>query len=334
MDRRITEEIRIQVEGAVDRAMDRRFEDFRHLWLQGHGLANFALTFGTAAARRGITSAGRSGYWRNLEGQPNVVYRFNATGQPMQGKDIICRYAQHLERFAEYMPVQVPDLGGVPVMETLSEHVGNTIIRWLETPNARFLWVDGLLSDPQDGVLPRLSMQICHSASAAGLPVVLFFRRRFYSFQTEGLLTAEDAGLIALLYSLILQFVNLLPNNFPARSNLSQEMFRRLDGSLESAEPALQILEALLDHAPQALVCAIDGLERLETPATKGALTRLVEILRSPSAGRRFKILFTTTKTSGVLPEMLNVREQVLIRRPTRSTAAGRALGGLEVEDL
>ncbi|KAI0149790.1 hypothetical protein F4776DRAFT_672023 [Hypoxylon sp. NC0597] len=311
MERDIEEKIRVMVE----RAVDRKFDEFRNLWLQGHDFANFAQTFG-AAARRESTLAGGSGL------------RWNDRGEPMQTKEEVYMYAQHLERFAKYLPVHYPDVGDIPVFAALSENVGQALLQWLESPGSRFLWVDDLLTDPQDGVLTRMSMQICNNASASQLPVALFFRRSYYSFRRENYMSAEHAGLIALLYSLILQLINVLPDSFRARPALSEETFWGLDGSLRSVQPALQILGSLLDYSTQALICVIDGLERLESSATIGAIAQLVDILRYQSRGRRFKVLFTTVGTSEVLRIKLSISEQVLASRSTRNTRGARLPGG------
>ncbi|OTA64067.1 hypothetical protein K449DRAFT_393904 [Hypoxylon sp. EC38] len=317
MDRNIEEEIRIMVE----RAVDRKFEEFRDLSLRSHGFANFARTFG-ATARRESTLADSSGF-RQID-----------RTEPMQTREEVYKSAQHLERFAKYLPAQYPAVGDIPVFAALSENVGQALLQWLELPGSTFLWVDDLLTDPQDGVLTRMSMQICNNASAARLSVAVFFRRSYYSFRTECSMSAEHAGLIALLYSLILQLINVLPDNFRPRPALSEETFGRLDGSLASAEPALQVLDSLLDYAPRALICVIDGLERLESPATIGAIAQLVNILRYQSRARRFKVLFTTIGTSEVLCRKLNISEQVLASRNIPSTGGGLFPEGVSVREL
>ncbi|KAI0837579.1 hypothetical protein F5Y06DRAFT_297436 [Hypoxylon sp. FL0890] len=312
MDHSIREEIRTEVE----RALDRKFAEFLDLWHQGHhATGNFAQMFGRRARRESTLAGG---------------LQFGRTGRElMQTKEEVYEYAQHLERFAHYLPIDVPDLGGLPVFASLSENVGEALIRWLEAPGSQFLWVDDLLTDPQNGVLTRMSMQICENASAARLPVVLFFRRDHYCFRQGSSMSAEHAGLIALLYSLILQFINLLPDSFRSRPTLTDETFRCLDGGLLSVLTALDILDNLLDHAPTALICVIDGLERLEMPYTMAAIEQLVFMLRRQSEGRRFKVLFTTIGTSEVLSSEMNVREQVLANRTTLGRAGGRLSGDM-----
>ncbi|KAI1137184.1 hypothetical protein F5Y05DRAFT_419658 [Hypoxylon sp. FL0543] len=303
MDQSIREEIRTQVE----RAVDRKFEEFRNTWLQGrHSYADFSQTFGTTA-RRESTLADSSVHGRTERGE-----------LLMQTKEQVYEYAQHLERYAIYLPDPDSTHEDTPVFAHLSDNVGDALIRWLEMPGSRFLWVDDLPTDPQNGVLTTMSMQICSNAFAAGLPVVLFFRRSHYSFQPQLYISAEHAGMLALLYSLILQFINLLPSSFQPKPALSEETFRRLDGSIANFEPALQILDSLLDHAPLALICVIDGLEELETPVTVDAIGQLVNTLRKQSEGRRFKVLFTTTGKSYVLSRELPSREQVPANRTPR----------------
>ncbi|OKL62445.1 hypothetical protein UA08_02574 [Talaromyces atroroseus] len=76
---------------------------------------------------------------------------------------------------------------------------------------------------------------------------------------------SKKDGLIALIYSLIRQLIELAPPMLNCDSNcdLSGERFRRLDGTIGSLADALSILDTLLHYKPPVLFCVIDSLDVL-----------------------------------------------------------------------
>lgn len=173
------------------------------------------------------------------------------------------------------------------------------------------------MDDSPNVDLFRMTVKVCNEATAARIPVVLFFRRSGYHFQT-GAMSSQNAGMIALLYSLIMQFINLLPESFQSTPILSRETFRCLNGSLSSVDTALEILDNLMALAPPALVCVIEGVGRLENSETMIPIAKLVNMLRSHGQGRRLKVLFTTFGASYVLGRKMDIQERVQTTRMTR----------------
>ncbi|KAI1761649.1 hypothetical protein GGR53DRAFT_469083 [Hypoxylon sp. FL1150] len=59
-----------------------------------------------------------------------------------------------------------------------------------------------------------------------------------------------------------------------------------------------------------ALVCVIDGMERLESRETMESIALLVNMLRNHSSGHIFKGLFTTLGSSYVLGKKMDLGER------------------------
>ncbi|XXH05540.1 Vacuolar protein sorting-associated protein atg6 [Hypoxylon texense] len=249
-------------------------------------------------------------------------------------RDEMCEYSERLKEFAEYLPSQLSAVSDAPRRPYIPEEVVRSLRVWIEAGDSRFLWVEGPGEDSQNEDLSRMATQIWTSSSAARIPVVLFFRRSHYSFQARFSMSVQQAGLIALLYSLITQFINLLPEDFPGPSKLARDKFERLDGSFASIDAALEILDSLLGLAPPALVCVINGLERLESRETMVGIALLVNMLRRQSGGRRFKILFTTLGSSYVLGKKMDIRERVLATRMNQGRAGSFLPGAASIGDV
>ncbi|KAI2622557.1 hypothetical protein GGR54DRAFT_599023 [Hypoxylon sp. NC1633] len=250
-------------------------------------------------------------------------------------REKICENSQYLQGFAEYLPTQVSDAVNSLGPPAIPEEVVLALRLWIESENTRFLWVEGPAEDMYNADLSKMAMQICNNASTARIPTVLFFRSSNYAFQTSSM-SAQHAGFIALLYSLIVQFINMLPDNFQYTPALGEQNFRHLDGSLASIDTALDILDSLMTLAPAALVCVIDGLGRLESSDTYVGIAKLVNMLRRQSEvrGRRYKLLFTTLGGSYVLGKKLDIRERVSATRMGQRRAGSPLPGAADVRDV
>ncbi len=91
---------------------------------------------------------------------------------------------------------------------------------------------------------------------------------------------------------------------------------------MESAEPALKIIAALLKHAPPSLIWVVDGLQFAEGYSTLPYLEGFLDILRDEESNRISKVCFTTHGNSLVLLRALQVTERIDASR--MRTGAGR----------
>ncbi|KAL4927695.1 uncharacterized protein BDV17DRAFT_122687 [Aspergillus undulatus] len=146
-------------------------------------------------------------------------------------------------------------------------------------------------------------------------PIITFFCSPQQTTK-EGM-TAFQAGLIALVYSLIRQLLEYLPPvlNGSSTHTVKAENFTLLDGTLASWKEVLSLIDTLLYYAPPLLMCVIDGLDKLSDPSTDEYIRSLVRIFvchtRNPedsSPGRQsvlLKILFTVDGELDVLFQTL-----------------------------
>lgn len=176
------------------------------------------------------------------------------------------------------------------------------------------------------------------SAVQAKIPVISYFcelPRRATKIQTG--MTAEMSGLIVLTYAFIRQLIELLPSFAIYTEKLGEQRFKRLDGSVESYDEAIALLEELLDLSPPMLFCVIDAFEVLDDKSTAKHMVAFVNtvrghnIYRTPlneGSDRVLKILFTTAGRSRGLLTSLREDELVFAERSGSALNPGRPSAG------
>jgi hypothetical protein len=216
---------------------------------------------------------------------------------------------------------------GSTVDITMPQDVLSDVQRWLKLNVSSLLWVEGPIF-PSD--LSPVALRVSMVTSDTGIPCVSFFDKRRYFFAK--LKKYKEAGLISLLYSLIIQLVNLLPPQFETDLDFDEKRFSELDGTLSSVEQALGIIQELLSLAPASIVCIVDGIQAFECRETRKHMQRLVDILRDRGSETVVKALFTTDGMSHALAAKLNGRgERVIVSEmiPGRPSRGGSTLNDL-----
>jgi hypothetical protein len=104
------------------------------------------------------------------------------------------------------------------------------------------------------------------------------------------------------------QMVELLLPRFQTTTDLSQDRFRILDGSILSWSEMMQLLFEILPLMPDPVLFVIDGLHWLDDRSTDKYLSELLSMFRGSSA----KVLLTTTGRSSCLREGI-MRSEALI---------------------
>ncbi|KAK3376252.1 hypothetical protein B0T24DRAFT_718644 [Lasiosphaeria ovina] len=220
----------------------------------------------------------------------------------------------------------------------LSETV-NRIQSWLESEASEFLWVEGYIF-PCD--LTPTALRITACMFEAGIPCVYFFDQDTYpsilSPKSGRAQPREETALVCLLYTLIDQLVTLLPTTFTSDTDLGlgEQAFQELNGTMESADLALQVIQALIAHAPNHLVVVIDGVLDLESESatTWPYFEELVDILRRESRREKlFKVLVTTNGMSPFLCEALEEDEREVASNMAVQFRHGRRLQGTNSVD-
>lgn len=182
---------------------------------------------------------------------------------------------------------------------------------WSQGTASPMLWLDGPFVEGPDSSNPLtlLAGKVIEVTDENRLNVISYFcdiRR------TDGAAPREVQALVALLYALIRQLIELLPPRFDLDVDLSEERFLRLKGDIGSWEEALQLFRDLLELVPgSAVFCVIDGLHVLDYRSIQRPLTLLLGQLRH--SNNRLRVLFTTSGRSYCLGKEMRAHEIVAI---------------------
>ncbi|KAK4167748.1 hypothetical protein QBC43DRAFT_285639 [Cladorrhinum sp. PSN259] len=193
------------------------------------------------------------------------------------------------------------------------------------------LWIDGPSDYREDDLsnpVTILADSIIDMASQSKLPVMSYFCELRRGERIREGNSSETQGLVALVSSLLRQMVELLLPAFEAESDLSDERFSELDGSIRSWDKALSLFTDLapLMPAPDTVFCIIDGLHWWDDRNTEKYVKDLVRVLRES----KFKVLLTTSGRTPTLRDVI-LREEALL---VETFDSGRDSMGLEREKL
>ncbi|WXC56856.1 hypothetical protein SNK03_002787 [Fusarium graminearum] len=232
------------------------------------------------------------------------------------------RFASHLGTYREFIRTTPSSIRGEGV-KSLPDAVLLRVKGWIDAPEPKTIWIQGIPSSQQDSVVSRTALRIYEVSNEARLPCIVFFCQPRYAFAKEENLTQKEASLIAFLYDIVNQLVHLLPTQFQATEGLVQEKFDRLDGSKQSFTAALDLVRVLLDHAPSPLIWVIDGLQLVEDRTSMPFLQTFLGILKEQKTKRISKVCFTTQGNCAVLARGLDFRERVDATRTVFSRPEG-----------
>ncbi|KAI1844809.1 hypothetical protein JX266_009037 [Neoarthrinium moseri] len=188
----------------------------------------------------------------------------------------------------------------------IPEEIIDRLRTWVLSPKqesgqASVLWIEDAGLEGSEEPLRVAAYHIYEASSGVDIPAVGFFHKREYSFQDKGI-SRHRAGTVALLYSLIQQLLPLMPDEVDEQWSLEKKSFKRLDIDIRDLEEtskgvktSLQILEALLELAPSAIIFVIDGVEKIEHQKNIAELRQLDHLLRTKGDVSRRKILYVTS---------------------------------------
>lgn len=122
----------------------------------------------------------------------------------------------------------------------------------------------------------------------------------------------EKVGLIGLVYSLVIQLVNL--GSETSSLTINDERLKKLDGTTESWPVSLSLLGDLLQTVNCLQYCVIHGLNDLEsTTGCKWCVELLDILLKYQNAG--YNILFTTSGQSRVLSKSIQFTDRFTLTK-------------------
>lgn len=117
--------------------------------------------------------------------------------------------------------------------------------------------------------------------------------------------TLREAGILAMVYSLILQLLQFRAPGYE-QAQLDENELMELDGNIKHWEKSLRIFARLLDSAPNLRYCNISGLTDLEYDTEdkcKDKCKEFLDVLFSNTRPMPLQIFLTTSGQSRLLPE-------------------------------
>ncbi|KAK1773789.1 hypothetical protein QBC45DRAFT_339128 [Copromyces sp. CBS 386.78] len=267
---------------------------------------------------------------------------------------------QHIHRLlARYIEDGRADIARNPHDPLDTELPGEVIIhlqKWISELKSTTLWVSGEPVSPFGSGFTIAALRLIDVSKEIGIPCVSFICKQRYSFSSSfqstsgkkggaSRLDPQEAGLIALFYSVIAQLIYLLPDEpFPANPVLAKSNFEQLDGTINSVPVALQIIKELATYAPPSLIWVLDNVHLIEGTPTVKHLKAFVEFLRAKeketNASREeekrpfSKVCYTTDGNSFVLSRVLDPKERVIPHGMARRRGDGPLIGGADVRDV
>ena len=300
------------------------------------------LAVGESGQKMLVSTSARSTYDQEA-GYPGILELERAI-QPSDAMSPSVPSVQGMERytFAEIEP-HTRSIGMLPTgffdgrmqnPPNIARSVFRALQDWLSASGSRTLWAYG----PSNAIVPsELSTMSSYVVNIVNSMKVPLLAHRCQSDDSRA------DSLIKMVYSLILQLVWLLPDEFVSDKIFNSARFNALDGRLESLEGALILMEDLLSMAPPLLVCVLDGFQLAEDGSgdvrgTGMFLNLFLEILKESKEAKILKILSTTDGFCHRLWQRLDPEEQVdatkdVKRFPSQAKKDRVSLANLEMMD-
>lgn len=215
----------------------------------------------------------------------------------------------------------------------IPREVIDDIQRWIESPESRLLWVEGPAFVEFEDVLSGIGLRICAAAEDVGIPFVSFFAKMKYTFRPQNM-PMHEAGLISMLYSLISQLVGVIPPSFSPTKPLTENEFRKLDGTTNSIPIALGILKALVSVATPGLIFVLSRFNLVDSRQNLGPLTDMIKILRDQPVGKTLKVLFVTQGNCRSLSETTSMNQRSDATRMVLVRGSSPLPGGSSAQEI
>ncbi|KAK8102067.1 hypothetical protein PG984_015213 [Apiospora sp. TS-2023a] len=194
----------------------------------------------------------------------------------------------------------------------IPQELSTRIQSWIQNKGSQLLWIEGPVVTDSGSGLSLTALRIYEITMQTEIPCVSFFCKRKYSFKLANS-TTSGATLLALLYTVIDQLINLLPPTFESTYKLDLDNLDTEGKETNAAaSSALEVIEQLLPHAPPTATFILDGLELVNKATDIPHLTRLIELLKGAGGDDKvFKVLLTTNGNSRALVKATHWKERV-----------------------
>ena len=172
--------------------------------------------------------------------------------------------------------------------ENLSIHIGifDRIQQWNAAKTSQCLWIQGPFQVSRPSHYTLLNTYVLAAAERASIPTISYF-------------CELGTDMVKMVYSLILQLVALIPDDFRSDLDFTSARFDALTGTTDSLSDAIDLFKDLLSVGPYLLFILVDGLQVLHTASNVGSLTKFVQLVRdcgkeATGSLRTVKTLITT----------------------------------------
>ena len=172
------------------------------------------------------------------------------------------------------------------------------------------LWISSPFEPQYQSTARTASLAVVATAHSLDAPLISHFCEKPRKGTETRAEDNEKAGLIGLVYSLILQLVQL--GSDTSHLTINDERFAKLDGRAESWPVSLSLLEDLLQTITSLQYCVIHGLNDLESAEGYNWCLELTNILLKYQRDG-YNILFSTTGQSRVLSKSVQFTNRFVL---------------------
>ena len=200
---------------------------------------------------------------------------------------------------------------------------------WISsTKYSSILWITGLVelhslsSPPRTAAFAALA-----AACGAKAPFLAHFCELPEPHEIQDDQSAEEVGLLGLVYSLILQLLEFSDGD--ETFELSANRFEQLDGNFLSWKPAIALLADLLANTKYVPYCIVDNVAVLDYGKGSLVLGELIDVLlaRQRDVSSIFNVLLSSNGRSSILFDKIPTESILYLKYNSRRVKhAGRML--------
>ena len=202
---------------------------------------------------------------------------------------------------------------------------------WIKATKTMFVCIEGYAAPGASSTLSVAAMQLSDIALDVRLPCLSFFCDPMPKRRNPSDLTDKQAGLVSFLYSIILQLTQLLPVEFEANVDFTENRYKQFNGAFSTVSGALELIDDLTEQLGGMMHWILDGINLIEDRDTRPHILQLIEMLRRKGQRTVCKVCFTTSGNSMVLNRALTAAER-MGDHTSFTRASGRVNYGVDAE--
>ena len=227
-------------------------------------------------------------------------------------KSLQC-WSRNMEDFTS----NVPELFSIVDFDiaVVDMEVLESIQDWIKSPHSQALWVKGAYQVAYPSQVTAIAARIVTVALDWKIPVLYGFSNEdddgnegCESLSADPYNSPNENILIDLIYSLTRQLINQLVPKISTSRRLSEQYFKKFDGSIKTFQSALWLFKELFRHAPANLWIVLDGIERLDDSTVETLLLELLDFLQDVTANNSsrkvVKVLYTSAGPCSTLEQL------------------------------